>query len=537
MEQLVNLNIFLSRLIESSKMWTTVLIISLSLIVTGNARDCAPYKIDNVVLACVCNATYCDSTPPYNKEALDQGISYWYVTNKQGLRMKMSQLKFQDENSCENSLPNTVLTIDSTKRYQKILGFGGAITDSVGMLLEKLSLKTQDQLLRSYYDPISGSRYSLTRIPIGASDFSPKSYTYDDVENDVKLKHFSLAEEDYKYKIPNLKKALEINPELKFFAAAWSAPGWMKTNGQFVGFGYLKRQYYQVYANYIVKFLDEYKKNGINIWAVSTGNEPKITFQVDSTTASSIITMGWTPRTMAKWVGRYLGPTLHASGNNDTQVLALDDFIFDLPSFVTPILSDKRSRKYTTGTAVHWYFDNKSSINVMDETHEKFPEKILLMTEASISPPVWQSQDIISTAWNHGERYIISLIKYLNHWSVGWVDWNLVLDKEGGPTNGPIKLDAAIIANTDEDEFYKLPMYYAIKHLSKFVDRDSIRISITDTDTIKTAGFITPSKEIVLILYNSADSSQRVTLKDIQKNDRLCFELSPYSMNTIIYKY
>lgn len=89
---------------------------------------------------------------------------------------------------------------------------------------------------RAYYGS-NGSRYSLGRIPIAGTDFSTRPYTYDDVAGDVSLQNFSLTEEDYDYKIPYLRKAIELNPDVKFFSAAWSAPPWMKTNDRINGFG------------------------------------------------------------------------------------------------------------------------------------------------------------------------------------------------------------------------------------------------------------------------------------------------------------
>lgn len=90
----------------------------------------------------------------------------------------------------------------------------------------------------------------------------------------------------------------------------------------------------------------------------------------------------------------------------------------------------------------------------------------------------------------------------MNHWSVGWVDWNMVLDKTGGPTVTNNKLDAPIIVNPETDEFYKQPLYYAIKHVSRFVDRGSFRISITDNNSVNSTAFLTPSGETVVVLYN-----------------------------------
>ncbi|XP_071867018.1 lysosomal acid glucosylceramidase [Bombus fervidus] len=493
----------------------------------GIANDCVPYRIDNEVVACICNATYCDGLPDGRPELPEEGNSYWYVTNKQGLRMKMSELKFD---SCENFPVDVTLTLDNTKKYQTIFGFGGAFTDSAGINIAKLSPATQLQLIRAYYHPKEGSRYTLGRIPIGASDFSRKPYSYDDTANDITLKHFSLVNEDFDYKLLYARKALEFNSELKFFSAAWTAPLWMKSNDN--GVTFLKEEYYQVYAEYLLKFLDEYKNNGIDMWAITTGNEPITAniFKIPN------ISMGWEPETMADWVANNLGPTLASSPHNKTLILVLDENRQVLPSFVKPTFKNQIAKQYVAGTAVHWYRDFDTSADRLDETHDEFPDKFIFMTEASIiGPPIWNTPKLKLESWSRGEKYILSIIEYMNHWSIGWVDWNLALDETGGPNCIDNYIDASIIVNPKTDEFYKQPTYYALQHFSRFVDRGSVRTSITDTDTIKSAAFVTPSAGNVVVLYNRATSPKRVALKDVQKGT-LCLELSPQSMNTLKYK-
>ncbi|XP_076179657.1 lysosomal acid glucosylceramidase-like [Ptiloglossa arizonensis] len=508
-------------------MWIAFIVIA-SFLTEGSTKDCVPYTVGTDIVACICNTTYCDDTPNNDPTISEKGSFYWYVTNKEGLRMKMSTGRFDTD---ESSLYGTTLIINTEKRYQTIFGFGAAFTDSAGINIKKLSSAAQDQLIRAYYDPKIGSGYTLGRIPIAGTDFSTRPYTYDDYPNDTLLEHFSLAPEDYNYKIPYAKKALELNPEVKFISAAWSAPPWMKTNNRLNGFGFLKNEYNQLWANYLLKFLDEYKNNGIDIWAISTGNEPMNAY----TPNFPLTTMGWTPDSMANWVAKFMGPTLASSIHNETLIFALDDNRNVMPSFVVPIFSEANASKYTAGTAIHFYKDSIAPPIVLDWTHNLFPDKVLLMTEASIGPLSWETRNVASDTWNRGENYILSIIEYMNHWSVGWMDWNLALDETGGPNWLNNYIDAAIMVNPDKDEFYKLPIYYAIKHFSRFVNRDSIRVSITDTDSIKSSAFETPSGEVVVVLYNRNNSSKSIILKDLQRGT-FRLKLSSYSMNTVIYK-
>ncbi|XP_015440360.1 PREDICTED: glucosylceramidase-like [Dufourea novaeangliae] len=388
-------------------MWIPFLVVAFFL-GKGNTKECAPYFVGNDLVACICNSTYCDDTPNDNQPKLpESGTFYWYVTNKEGLRMKMSTAKFSGRDSHDSS-SNVTLVINRKKTYQRIIGFGGAFTDATGINLRNLSTATQDQLIRAYYDPKVGSGYNIARIPIGATDASTGPYSYDDIVGDTSLKHFALTQEDHDYKIPYLTKALKLNPTIKFFGSAWSAPGWMKTSEKYDRFGYLKDQYYQVYANYLAKFAEEYQKHGLDMWAITTDNEPSLHYRVNATI---MCTMGWIPEDLSRWVANNLGPALESSTSKGTRVLALDDNTDLLPGFINPLFKNQNASRYTIGTAIHWYADDKTSITVLDDTHDKFPDKIIIMTETSGGPPYWGTPNVASKIWNLGEKYMLSMIK------------------------------------------------------------------------------------------------------------------------------
>ncbi|XP_076653663.1 lysosomal acid glucosylceramidase-like [Halictus rubicundus] len=507
-------------------MWKTVLFFGFILLAEGQSDGCVPKSYGHDKIVCVCNATYCDETPEQNPKVPVHGSFYWYVSAKDGRRMSFSEKQYGD---CPNTLfgPLT-LNVDSSEQYQKILGFGGAFTDSAGINLKKLSKPVVDKLLCAYYCK-EGSRYSLGRLPIGGTDFSTKPYTYDDHDNDLTLKQFSLAPEDYNYKIPFIQQAQKLNPELLLVSAAWSAPAWMKSNDKINGHGFLKTEYYDLYADYILKFLDAYYKNGINVWAVSTGNEP-INSYIPFDPLNS---MGWTSKTVGAWVGNNLGPKLAASSRNNTKILLLDDQRIFLPWFIEKVFTNEMALHYAAGVAVHFYADIISSPNVLTQTHNAFPDKFILMTEACTGTgPFNKHVDLGS--WDRGERYMSSILDYVNNWSVGWIDWNLALDETGGPNWIHNYVDSPIIINATSGEFYKQPMYYALHHFSRFLERGSTRIAITDDIQVKSTAFVTPSNEIVVVLFNTWDIPRNVVVND-RKKGKLCVELPPRSMHTIIY--
>ncbi|XP_076646317.1 lysosomal acid glucosylceramidase-like [Halictus rubicundus] len=510
-------------------MWKSVLFLGFFLLARSSGdRDqsdgCVRKSYGPEKIVCVCNATYCDETPEQDPKVPANGKFYWYVSAKDGRRLSFKEREFGE---CSNpTLDQVTLNVDSSIQYQQVLGFGGAFTDAAGIHLRNLSEPVQDKLIYSYFGE-EGSRYSVGRLPIGGTDFSTRPYTYDDNANDLTLEKFDLAPEDYAYKIPIIQKALKLNPNLSLFSAPWSAPPWMKTNNNINGFGFLKEEYYDLYAEYILKFLEAYRKNGIEVWSVSTGNEPSVIYMPDF----KLNSMGWTPTTVANWVANNLGPKLAKSPYNSTKIFLLDDQRIYLPWVIKDILANNKAYEYASGIAVHYYDDQISSPDLVTQTHNAYPDKPIMMTEACLGR---FSPHVDMGAWDRGETYMSSILDYLNNWSIGWMDWNLVLDKSGGPNWIKNYVDAPIIVNATKDEYYKQPMYYALKHFSRFIERGSTRIDITDDNLLKSSAFVTPSGETVVVLSNRLDNPRNVTVVDAKKG-KLCVELPPRSMNTIIY--
>ncbi|XP_046591994.1 lysosomal acid glucosylceramidase isoform X1 [Neodiprion lecontei] len=503
-------------------------------ICAAESLPCVPRDFGNGGTVCVCNATYCDSTPEL--EIPEIGSFVRYVSSRDGLRLDPTEGAFTNE----SATADVTLQLDLNTTFQTIHGFGGAFTDATGINIKLLSNATADYILRSYFGE-EGSRYNLGRVPIGGSDFSTRAYTYDDTQSvDMQLNNFSLAEEDIKYKIPLMQEALRMNRDLRFFASAWTAPPWMKTNNDYTGFGFLLEEYYQVYAEYTVKFMDEYKSYGLKMWAMTTGNEPS----TGIIPVSGINSMGWTPSGMGKWVAENLGPTMSKSEHKDTIILAFDDQKFGLPWYVSDMFSNKVAKNYTAGIAFHWYWDSIVPSWVIDRTHYYFPEKFLIMTEASVvetssirtGDKSWEFDKVVLGSWERGEMYITDIMDNLQHWVTGWVDWNLALNHHGGPNWKSNFVDSAIIVNAENDEFYKQPMFYGLAHFSKFIPRGSVRLKLSQegSSTIAVA-FKTPDNKIVIVLYNTLTENQHAVIRD-QERGIIDLQLPPKSIHTIMYK-
>ncbi|XP_051167958.1 lysosomal acid glucosylceramidase-like isoform X2 [Leptopilina boulardi] len=497
----------------------------LALFSLAAANECIPRYFGDGSIVCVCNSTYCDSTPETN---VAPRSFLWYSSTKSGRRMDLTVGKMSN-----TSTSSRTITIDHKLQYQEIKGFGGAFTDSAGINIRNLSETTQENLFNTYFGE-DGSRYNIGRVPIGGTDFSTRFYTYDDINKDTLLRNFSLASEDMDFKIPLMQRALRINPEMQFLAAAWTAPAWMKTNDYYTGFGFLKKEYYQVYTDYILKFMDNYKKEGLEMWALSTGNEPSNAYYP----INRINAMGWTSSGLGNWVANNLGPSLANSQHNQTLIITVDDQRYALPWSVDLIFKNNLAEKYISGIGIHWYWDSLVPAKVLDITHNHFPDKFLLITESCEGSFPWQNPKVRLGNWDRAESYVTQIIENLQHWSTGWIDWNLALDKTGGPTWINNNVDSPIIVNPETDEFFKQPMYYALHHFSRFLPRGSVRIASKDSSImfhpLLSVAFQTPKNETVVVIYNRSGSFKEVDLVD-SKNGIINLQLAPLSINTVVY--
>lgn len=506
-------------------MLRTVILIAVLVAVKGD--ECVQRSFGEDSVVCVCNSTYCDTI---SEPKIQQNQVLWYTSTQDGKRMQSSVINFATINETENDL---VLTVDSSQKYQTIQGFGGAMTDAAALNIRSLSNETQQILLQSYFGS-TGIGYTFARIPIAGTDFSTRPYTYDDVPGDITLSQFKLVEED-DYKIEYLHNIKNIMPNpdrLKIFTTAWTAPAWMKYSSS-ITWGSLRREYYQLYADYIKKFFDAYKKRGIDIWAMTPGNEPLDGF----IPVFPFNAMAWTPEASAIWATEFLAPTLSNAGY-DLVYMAMDDQRFEIPWYTDIMFKNPRAKELFSGTAVHWYSDKLFSPLRLSQLHDKYPDKFILMSEACTGSSIFDFRKVILGSWKRGQDYALDIIENLSHWVVGWIDWNLALNEKGAPNWAKNFVDSPIIVMPESDEFYKQPMFYAISHFSKFVPRNSYRILSTgleDCGNIKAVAFLTPEQQIVVVAVNKASSPVGVTMKDKNTNSTINLHLPANSFNTLLY--
>lgn len=424
--------------------------------------------------------------------------------------------------------PTHTLTLDPSKVYQTITGFGGSFTESSAYLLNQLSDENREKIIEAYFGE-SGAKYSLTRTHINSCDFSLDQYSYAPIADDMELKHFTI-EADKDDIIPMIKDAQRISKDgFKIISSPWTAPPWMKDNNAWVG-GKLLPQYYDVWARFFSKYIDAYATEGINIWGITVENEPH-------GNGNNWESMHYSPEEMTTFVKQHLGPQLEKDGKSDIVILGYDQNRAGIKEWVDVMYANKASAKYYDGTAIHWY---ESTYEVFPEdlryAHEKAPDKYLIQTEACVDAevPHWKDdawywkKEATDWGWDWApeeqkylhpkyapvHRYARDIIGCLNNWVDGWVDWNMVLDRQGGPNWFKNWCVAPVIVDPDNDEVYFTPIYYTLSHFSQFIRPGAkvIHLDNTDDKLLATAAQ-NPDGTIAVVAFNEHSESKTFTLR------------------------
>ncbi len=413
-------------------------------------------------------------------------------------KSKVNPKKYQEK------IENQVINIYPEITYQTFLGFGGAFTESTGYALKQLSAEKQNQALNDYFSK-DGLNYYFGRLPIGSSDFSPKSYSYSYKED---LSDFSI-EKDNEFILPVVKATLKINPNLQFLSSPWSPPKFMKTNKMLTLGGKLIQKYKQTWANYFAKYIKEYKQEGIDIKYVTVQNEPNAVQLWESCL--------YNPEEEIDFAVNYLYPTLR-SNNLQTKILIWDHNKEKLFTRSKQELNTNKALEAVAGIAYHYYSgDHFENIAL---THDTFPGKILLHTEGCTGYSKFNPNEEIQ----NGEIYGHDILGDLNAGSNGYIDWNLVLDNKGGPNHKFNYCNSPIMINKDNSDYIKNLTYYYIGHFSKFIMPGAKRIAFSKyTSDIEVTAFKNPDNSIAIVLMNRNNFNKEYTicLNDVTFHDNL----------------
>lgn len=381
------------------------------------------------------------------------------------------------------------IMVDSTQTYQTIDGFGFTLTDASAGLISDLPASMQNDLLKELFGSDSNSiSISYLRISIGASDLSASVYTYDDMpsgQTDVSLQNFNLRKDQSKV-IPVLKAILAINPNIKILGSPWTPPTWMKSNNNSIG-GSLLPQYYSVYAQYFVKYIQAMKAEGITIDAITVQNEPLYGGNNPSMLMSAA--------EQADFIKNHLGPAFQAAAIN-TKIITYDHNC-DRPDYPLTVLDDAGARSYVDGSAFHLY---GGDVSAMSTVHNSYPDKNLYFTEQYTS----STGDFAGDLKWHIRNVIIGTMR---NWSRNALEWNLASDPyfsihtPGGCSTckGALTIISGVTRNVS---------YYIIAHACKFVPPGSVRIASNNTGNLYSVAFKRPDGKKVLIVLNEGTTAQ-----------------------------
>jgi glucosylceramidase len=412
-------------------------------------------------------------------------------------QLQSPDLKFGKLAAADATALDAVIEVDDTQKFQTIDGFGFALTGGSAQLLMRMDAAKRAELLHELFTTDgNGIGVSYLRVTVGSSDLNDHVYTYDDVpegQSDPKLDKFSL-DEDKADVIPVLKEILAIDPKMKLLASPWSAPAWMKTNSNAKA-GKLRPECYDAYANYLVKYIQGMKAQGIPIDAITIQNEP-----LNEKNTPSMLMLS---EDEGAFLRDHFGPALKKAGLK-TKVI-LYDHNLDHPEYATSILKDARAAKFADGSGFHLY---GGKTEAMSGVHDEFPKKNLYFTEQMVVNG--RDKDRMNVARPVGGI----VIGATRNWSRNVLLWNLAADAHFGPhtSNGgcPVCQGAVTI---EGDEVTRNLAYYSIAHVSKFVRPGSVRIGSYETDTLRTVAFRTPQKKVVVVVANTGTATQRFAIQ------------------------
>lgn len=448
--------------------------------------------------------------PPPVVNAVD-----FYLTTKDQSQKFQKQTGILSFGNSPNSYPT--IKVSSIETYQTVEGFGFTLTGGSAQVINSLNTTKKQELLQKLFGSDENAiGISYLRISVGASDLNASTFSYNDLpagETDEDLSEFTL-EPDMDGVISLLQEILEINPDLGIMATPWSPPVWMKDNQSTTG-GSLLPQYYDVYANYLVRYIEEMGKLGIEIHALTPQNEPLH--------AGNNPSMHMTAAEQADFIKNSLGPAFRDAGV-ETKIIIYDHNA-DNPGYPIAVLNDAEARQYISGSAFHLY---AGDISALSTVHDAYPNKDIYFTEQYTSSDGDFGGDL---KW-HLKNVIIGSMR---NWSKTALEWNLANNSNFGPhTEGGCTSCKGAVTVTSSSSYLLNVGYYIIAHASKFVPAGSVRISSDISGNLQNVAFRTPSGDKILIVLNDGNSFESFNIE--YNGKRVTSSLNPGAVGTFVWK-
>ena len=388
---------------------------------------------------------------------------------------------------CDDDTHLPRLTVNTSRRFQTHLGFGGAFTEAAASVWQDLPPAAREQLLRDCFDPVAGNGYTLGRVHMNSCDFALGNYAHVEQAEDFALESFNI-DRDRRALLPFVKAAMRAaGRPLRLLVSPWSPPAWMKTNGEMNHGGRLRPDCRDAWAHCFVRFIRAYAAEGVPVWGVSVQNEPAAHQRWDSCLYSA--------EEERDFVRDHLGPALHGAGLGHVRIIVWDHNRDVMVERASVIYSDAAAAKYIWGTGFHWYGDEH--FDHVQLVHDAWPDKQLLFTEGC------QEGGPHLGSWEVGERYARNIINDLNRWTVGWIDWNLLLDERGGPNHVGNYCSAPILADTASGTLMHQSSYWVLGHFARFIQPGAARVLCASSrHEIEATAFANPDGPTSVVATN-----------------------------------
>lgn len=431
-----------------------------------------------------------------------------YVTDQSGITCERTICSIPDD-----GVENEVLNIYEEIQDQTLEGFGGAITDAAGYVFSLMDEKQKDELLTMYFDETQMG-YSQVRIHMDSCDFSTCMYEADSDEKDEKLERFSFDHTE-KYILPLLDAAeKKAGKKLKIMLSAWSPPAYMKTNGKRKKGGSLKPQYRRRWAEYLCRYVEEFRKRDYRVVRMSIQNEPKAVQKWDSCI--------YTATQEKEFLRDYLVPVFSEHGISDIEFFIWDHNKERLYERARDII-DETTDHLVTGVAFHWY--SGDHFETLDLVRKCFPDKKLILSESCLEFGKYDKEDQLTNA----ERLAHDMIGNLNHGMVGFYDWNILLDEEGGPNHTGNFCDAPYLYHRDKKELMQRRCLRYYWHFMHFIRSGAVRLATTCyTDKLDLTAWKNTDGEVVFVLVNASEQKTKNYLRFA--GEVFSIEMEPHSI-------
>lgn len=406
-----------------------------------------------------------------------------YENKKRCLKKEMRE--FSQDAERENELIN----LYPQMRYQTMEGFGGAITDSAGYMFSLLSDAQRKELVDNYFSP-ERMKYRFVRIPIDSCDFSLGHYEADADPKDTDFAQFSFARVE-QYILPLLDAAeAAYGKKLDIMLTPWSPPAAMKSNGERNHGGKLLPEYRMQWAQYICRYIEEYRKRGYHVTRLTLQNEPKAVQTWDSCV--------YTAQEEKEFLRDYMYPALCEHGLEDIEIYLWDHNKERVFEWAQTII-DEETDHMVAGMAFHWY--SGDHFEALRMIRELFPRKKLLLSEACIEFSKFAAEDGL----NNAQKYAHDMIGNFNEGMNTFLDWNLLLDEEGGPNHVGNFCDAPYLYDRREHALKERNILDYLWHFTHFIEPGAVRIGLTRyTDDLEVTAFSSKGR-IIVVLLNRTD--------------------------------